>query len=142
MAATTGTSGFGTLFKVGDGATSEVFTAVAEVKSIGGPNLTMEMLEATHMESPSGFREWLPSFKDAGEVTLELNFLPSSTSHKGLTTDMAARTKRNCKITWPNTAATIWSFSAYVTAFQPSAGVGDMLSANVTFRITGAVTIS
>ena len=142
MSATTGTSGFGTLLKIGNGATSEVFTTIAEVKTISGPNITTEMLEATHMESPSGFREWLPSFKDAGEVSFEVNFLPSSTSHKGLTTDQAARTKRNFKLVFPNTAATTWSFSAYITGFQPSAGVGDMLAAAITLRVTGAVTIS
>ena len=142
MSATIGTSGFGTLLKAGNGATSEVFTSIAEVKTISGPKITLEMLEATHMESPSGFREWLPSFKDGGEVTFGVNFLPASTSHKAITTDMAARTKRNFKVVWPNTAPTTWSFSGYYTQFEPTAGVGDMLSAQVTIRVTGAVTIS
>lgn len=142
MAATTGTTGFGTLFKIGNGATSEVFTSIAEVKSIAGPNMSLQLVEATHMESPSGFQEWLPSFKDAGDVSLVLNFLPASTGHKGLTTDFAARTKRNFKIVFPNTAGTTWSFSGYISAFAPNASIGDMLSAAVTIRITGAVTIS
>lgn len=142
MAATVGTSGFGTLFKAGNGATTESFSTIAEVKSISGPKISLEMLEATHMESPSGFREWLPSFKDGGEVSLQLNFLPSNSGHKAITTDMAARTKRNFKIVWPNAAPTTWSFSGYYTAFEPSAGVSDMLAAAVTVRLTGSVTIS
>lgn len=142
MAATTGTSGFGTLLKAGNGATSETFTTIAEVRNIGGPNITLELLEATHMESPTGFREWLPSFKDGGEVPFEVNFLPANSGHKAITTDIANRTRRNFKIVWPNTAATTWSFSGYYTQFQPSAGVGDMLSASITIKITGSVTIS
>lgn len=142
MAATAGTSGFGTLLKRGDGATSEVFTTVAEVKSISGPSLSMETIDATHMESPSGFREWLPSFKDGGEVSIDLNFLPSTAAQTGLTTDFKNRTKRNWKIFWPNTAATKWSFSGYVTGFTPSAAVGDILAASATIRVTGDVTIS
>lgn len=65
MAATVGTSGFGTLLKVGDGASpTEAFTAIAEVKSISGPSMSMETIDATHMESPSGYREILPSFRN------------------------------------------------------------------------------
>lgn len=142
MAATVGTTGFGTLLKVGNGATVEVFTTVAEVKSISGPNLSLEFAEATHMESPNGFREYLPTFKDSGDVTLECNFLPANTQHKQLTTDMVARTLRNFKLNWPNTGGTVWSFAAYISGFSPSASVGDMLAASVTLRPTGAVTIS
>jgi len=142
MGITQGTSGFGTLIKIGNAASTEVFTAIAEVKSISGPNLAREMLEATHMESPSGYREYLPSFKDAGEVSLEVNFLPGDTGQKALVTDYNNGTRRNFKIVWPNTAGTTWSFSAYITGFQPSAAVGDMLSASVTLKVTGNVTLS
>lgn len=142
MSATQGSSGFGTLLKRGDGATSEVFTTVAEVKSISGPSLSMETIDATHMESPSGFREWLPSFKDGGEVTFDLNFLPAVAAQTGLTTDFKNRTKRNWKIVWPNTGATKWSFAGYITGFTPSAAVGDILAASCTIKVTGDVVIS
>lgn len=142
MAATVGSSGFGTLLKRGDGATVESFATVAEVKSISGPSLSMETIDATHMESPSGFREWLPSFKDGGEVTFDLNFLPATAAQTGLTTDFRNRTKRNWKIFWPNTGTTKWSFSGYVTGFTPSAAVGDILAASATIKVTGDVTIS
>lgn len=142
MSATAGTSGFGTLLKRGSGATVETFTTVAEVKNISGPALSMETIDATHMESPSGYREWLPSFKDGGEVTFDLNFLPATAAQTGLTTDFAARTKRNWQVVWPDTATTTWSFSGFVTGFTPSAAVGDILAASATIRVTGAVTIS
>ena len=142
MAATTGTSGFGTLLKAGNGGSpTETFTTIAEIKSISGPQLSIEMIDATHMESPSSYREMKPSFKDGGEVTFDVNFLPANATHTALTTDFEAKTLRNFKITWPNTGATVWSFSAYVTGFQPSAAIDDMLSASVTLKISGAVTI-
>ena len=142
MSATIGTSGFGTLLKRGDGATVEVFSTIAEIRSISGPNMSLETIDATHMESPGGFREVLPSFKTAGEVTLECNFLPGDTNHQALITDFKNRTKKNFKIVWPNTDTTTWSFTGYVTGFSPSAAVGDMLSASVTVTVTGDVTIS
>ena len=142
MAATVGDSGFGTLLKAGDGASSESFTAIAEVKSITGPSLSMETIDATHMESPSNYREILPSFLNAGEVTLEVNFLPATTAQTVVTTDFAARTKRNFQLVFPDTGTTTWSFSGYYTGFTPSAAVDDMLSASITITVDGAVAIS
>jgi len=39
---TEGVIGLGTLLKIGDGASPEVFAAIAEVKDITGPGLTRE----------------------------------------------------------------------------------------------------
>ncbi len=142
MAATVGTSGFGTLLKAGDGASSETFAAIAEVKSITGPSLSLETLDATHMESPSNYREVLPSFKSAGEVTFEVNFLPATSGQTVVTTDFEARTKRNFQLVFPDTGTTTWSFAGYYTGFTPSAAVDDMLSASITITVDGAVTIS
>ncbi len=138
MGATAGTSGFGTLFKRGNGASSELFSSVAEVKSISGPNLSMETIDATHMESPTGFREMLPSFKSGGEVTVELNFLPGASNHQNLLTDFSNRTLRNFQIVWPTTPAVTWGFSGYITAFAPNVAVDDILSASMTVTISGA----
>lgn len=142
MAATQGTSGFGTLLKRGNGATSETFTTIAEVRSISGPGMNLELVDATHMESPDFFREYLPSFKDGTEVSFEVNFLPADTNQQGLTTDFANRTKRNFQLVFPNTDTTTWEFSGYVTNFSPNAVIDDVLTASVTVKVTGPVTIS
>jgi len=140
MAATQGTSGFGTLLKRGDGASpTEAFAAVAEVKNISGPNLSTETIDATHMESPNAFREMLPSFKSSGEVTFTVNFLPGATNHTDVLGDYDDRTLRNWTLVFPDTGATTWGFSGYVTGFQPSATIDDVLSADVTITISGAV---
>jgi hypothetical protein len=142
MAATVATSGFGTLFKAGNGASTEVFTTIAEVKSISGPSISVETLDATHMQSLNNYREMLPSFISGGEITLELNFLPATSAQKCITTDLAARTKRHFQIVWTNTAGTKWSFSGYYTGFTPNAAIDGVLSASVTITVTAGITIS
>ena len=139
MAATDGTSGFGTLLKKGDGASTEVFTAIAEVVNISGPSESLELIDATHMESPSSYREYIPSLLDSGEVTFDVNFLPGNTNQKGVRTDMTSRTKRNFTLTWTDSAPTTYTFSGYVTAFEPSAQIDDKLSASITIKVTGPV---
>lgn len=142
MGVSQATSGFGVLFKAGNGSSSETFTTIAEVKSISGPALSLEIIDVTHMESPSLYREKLPSFKDAGEVTLEVNFLPGHATQQAVITDFEARTKRNFQIIWTDSGATAWEFSGYYTGFAPSAGIDDAMTATITITVTGGITIS
>jgi len=140
---TQATSGFGTLLKRGSGGAPETFATISEVKNITALNLTIETLDATSHSSAGGYREWLPSFKDAGQVTAEMNFVPSDPNQNpttGLISDFDNRTLRNFEIEFPDIAGTTVSFAAYVTGFQINAPIDGILSANLTLRITGAPT--
>lgn len=127
----------GTLLKVGNAASPEVFTTLAEVVNISGPGLKAEALDVTHMSSTDGFREFVGGLIDGGEISLEVNFLPSNATHTGLSTDMYNRTLRNFKLTWPLSPAVNWSFSAIVTGYEPGAPVDGKLSANITLKLSG-----
>lgn len=141
MAGSAAVSGFGTLLKRGDGGGTEVFTTIAEVRSIGALALTVELIDVTNHSSTGGYKELLPSFKDAGQVTADLNFLPSDATQSptsGLINDFDNRTKRNFRIVFPNIAATTVTFAAYITNFSVNAPIDDRLSAALTLKITGA----
>lgn len=142
MAATAGTSGFGTLLQVGDGTSSESFTTIAEVTNISGPSESLETIDATHMESPSSYREYIPSLLDSGDISFDVNFLPGNATQTGLRTDMQARTLRNFQMVFTDSAASQYSFSAYVTGFEISAQIDDKLSASITLKVTGPVVLS
>jgi predicted secreted protein len=146
MGATQGTIGKGTLLKIGNGVSPETFTAIAEVKDITGPALSVEFADFTHQESPSGYREFKSTFKDSGNMTFAVNFLPDNTtqgfSSAGLLKDYEAGTLRNFQLLFPDTGATLASFAAYVANLQPSAPLNGPLAMNVTLRITGPVTWS
>lgn len=130
-------AGFGALLKRGDGGAPEVFTPIAEVTGISGPALSQETAEVTHHESPGGFGEMIGTILRAGEVTLELNFIPINVTQKNLRTDLVNKTLRNFKIVFPDPAATTWSFSALVTSFEVTEPVDDKLGASVTLSISG-----
>jgi hypothetical protein len=70
--------GHGSQFMIGDGGAPEVFTAVAEVKTITGPALVRDTPDATHMASPEKWREYIAGLRDAGEVSMTVNCIPGS----------------------------------------------------------------
>ena len=71
-------SAFGTLLKVGDGGGTEVFTTIAEVKEISGPSISVDTVELTTHSSSGAWKEYLPTLIDAGEVTFDVNFIPTN----------------------------------------------------------------
>jgi hypothetical protein len=136
--------GYGTLLKRGNGAATEVFTAIAEVLDIDGPDMSLDTADVTHQES-GGWDEHVGLLLRGGEVTFDLNFLPGSASHNavaGLLQDFKNRTLRNLQLVFPSTPAKTWKFSALVMKFKPSAPVNDRLMASVTLKISGVVTLA
>jgi hypothetical protein len=138
-------SSFGTLLKIGDGGEPETFTTIAEVLDIGGPELELGTEESTSHDSPGGWREHVGTLLSAGEVTFDVNFIPTHATHNpstGLIADMVNRVKRNFKLVFPDAAATTWSFAALVTKLGPAEPVEGKLEASVTLQVTGQPTLA
>jgi hypothetical protein len=143
MAESAAISSFGTLLKLGDGETTEVFTAVAEVKDIKGPGMKLDVHEVTHHGSPNATREFIPTLKDLTEVTFEVSFLPQNATHDaatGLQKLYNDRLKRNFQIVFPDLASTTFQFAAYVTGLELGFPVEGVASGDVTLRPSGAIT--
>ena len=139
--------GHGNLFQIRDGSPL-VWTTVAEVTNITPPAIARDAIDATHTESPDGWREFVPGLKDGGQVSIDLNFVPDSNS-----TDLLLGTFDNsallaCRILFNDgdqdsspITASVWSFSAICTGFAPEAPVDGKQAANATFKISGKPTL-
>lgn len=140
---TGGVAAYGTLLLRGDADTPEVFTEIAEVTNISGPNWALDALDMTS-HSSSGDREFVGGLIDGGEITLECNFIPTDTTQGfdgGVLEDLTTRTQHNYQLQFSDSIAdpTIYEFVAFPTAFEPSGVVDGKLSASVTFKVTGAI---
>lgn len=139
--ATVAVSSHGTLLKAGDGGGSEVFTTVGEVMDISGPSIAVATEEVTSHDS-AGWREFVPTLKEIGEITFTINFNAGATQGfaAGLYLDMINKTKRNFQLVIPTTSAKTGSFAAYVTAFPLDLPVEGVIRADITLQGTGAIT--
>lgn len=115
---------------------TELFTTVAEVKSINGPSMQTGVAEKTHMESLNNTKEFLPTLIDPGELTFNANFLPANASQLSVKTAMVNRTLKNFKIVWTDAAATTWAFAGYITGLAPSAEMEGPLAVALTVKLT------
>lgn len=128
--------------EMGDGADPEVFTKVANVKSIGGPGMSREVIDTTSHGDEA--RRKMADLIDAGEVPLEIQWDPSETTHDettGLYGAFMDGENRNFKIKF-GTAATL-SFAGFVSAFEFGAEAeGGVLTATTTITIDGLPTLA
>ena len=47
---------------------------MAEVNSISGPGMSRETIDVTSLDSNAGYREFISGIRDAGTVSLSMNF--------------------------------------------------------------------
>ena len=142
MSATEGISAFGTLLEESTSYLGS-WGVIAEVQDLAGPNLSLATDDATHHESPDAWEEFIATVKSGGEVTFPINYVPTGSTHDastGLIKWLNDRSLRNFRMTFPDNTA--WPFSAFVTAFNPMAPVKGKLAANVTLKISGAVSVA
>lgn len=77
MAASAATSGFGATFSYLSTDPS-TYTDLAEVLSVTPPSISVETVDATHMASDDGFREFIAALKDGGECAVTMNYVEAS----------------------------------------------------------------
>ena len=128
---------------MGDGATPEIFATIAEVKDIKGPKLKADVEDATSHDSTDGWKEFIPTLIEGGEVTFDIQFVPTGATHSyvaGLLKLYVDRTLRNFQLVFPD--ATTWVMPAFVTGFEPENTLKGISKADVTLQISGKPTLA
>jgi len=122
--------GYNTIFSIYNGS---AYVAVSEVTSITWPGYARDAIDATTMSSEDRHREFIAGLIDAGEVTIEMNYVPSHADV--VLAALLSSTTGAYKIT-ANSGVNV-TFNAIVTAYAPQAPVDDKMTASATFKITG-----
>lgn len=143
MAETQAQIGYGTLLKMGNGASPQTFTTIAEVVSIDGFGFSASELEVTHMESPGGYLERISGMKDGDTMTVLCNMLRD----QSLSTKARWEAGQNIdfEINFPNVTTTLpdFDFTAaplgwHVRGIQPNAALQIELTMRISAAITGS----
>lgn len=131
------TSGVGTTFSKRNAGSSVTYTKIAEVKSIEGPSATRSFLETTSLDAVDGWRTYIPGFKDLGTLTMTVNY--TKAGYSALLADFNSEAINNYKIALPDNTTIV--FDAFLTDL-PLTIPEDLITMNLTFRITGKPTIT
>lgn len=117
--------------------------SAGSITSIGGVEISVDTEDVTSVTDVDGYRRWMPTLRDAGEVAIE-----------GLcdTTDEGQTELQNAKdlddelpvvITLPEAMKLAWSFNAVVTKYKlGEATPGGLIKFSTSLKISGKPTLA
>ena len=95
------------------------FTTIAELQNIQRSGSKSDLVDVTNHQSTGGYREFLATLRDAGDVTFSGNYIPNDLTQQALQTLFDGATLVACKIVLPpagtfTVSLGSWAFNAYV----------------------------
>lgn len=123
-----------------DGGTT--WTAIPECKGIAVPAVETEYLDATSLDSPNRFREYVKGLKDAGVISVPCGYTAAAytqqTTAAALATPVSYRT--TMAVQPSQTTGDMFEFDGYPTPRLEAGGVGEIVGMTIDIRTTGDVT--
>lgn len=110
---------------------------LGQVRNISGPNVDFDDVDTTTLDSSSNFRTYIPGLGNPGEVTMSLAYSSTVTSHKRLAYYMGQRQSKTFTFYPNSTAGDADAFSAYVKGMSREVPLDDLITADVTLKVSG-----
>ena len=111
---------------------------IANLTSIGEIGVESEEIDATDLDSPNNYKEFIAGSKDAGEVSLAGNIKDETNVEKMLAL-AESQSMEQWKVTYPSKAT--WTFTGFVKSFKDGEKTPDGLATfTASIRISGKPT--
>ena len=153
MAIQAGIPATGTLLQVGNGASPEVFSTIANIGDINGPTTQTALVDVTsHTSTSIPFRQKIPTLIDPGMVSLPVFIIPASGGPSGgqighnyaagigrllVNRGLSPGVPYNFKIIYPDGLSTFDEFQGYITKYSRKMPVAGAISGDLQIDITG-----
>lgn len=139
MPVTSATTGMKATFSIGDGVNggSVTYSKVGEVTNITAPGITRETQDATHLESPDDFREFIAGLMDTDPATITFNYVASAAD--ALYAAMIAG-NGDFRITYPNGVKL--DFMGIPQSWKPGDPSTQIMTGEFTVKPSGKPTLT
>lgn len=119
---------------------SSVYTTIACVKRLSGPDVEVQEGEVNALDSGVGMEYAPTGHVNGGTVRGTLYMDPVAATFQALTDLITAPAVALWKILWSDGATTAWPFSGIFKGAVPSAEFNGFLMADFSIRLSGMVT--
>lgn len=130
----------GMTFKVGNGAATEIFTALEELTDLSGFGEMLELIEVTHFGS-GGSKEYIAGLADGKEITATCNHILDAVQQLYLRTNKGS--KVNIQIVYDDGVNTeTYDFAVVILGWETQPSQSDKNAIVFTFKISGGITLT
>lgn len=105
-----------------------------EILSVSPPKISVDTDEATHMKSPEGFREFIKSLKDGGEVSVSIAYIAGDADVTSAIEQINSPDASNYRV---NFGVSACAFSGLAIGFEPDVPMENKMVATLTYKVTG-----
>lgn len=114
---------------------------IPEVTDIAGGGGTTERIDFTHLRSPGNVREFKPSFRDPGQLTFTIQYIPGNAIHQRILDLFASGEEVALREVFPDASG--WDYIGYIAGcVKGGQTVGGKLTIAVTYQMTGVTDFS
>jgi len=115
------------------------WASIAEINSIDWSGMSRATFETTSLDTVGGYRTFKGSFRDPGQIVLNMNF--TRDTYEQMLTDFDDDDELSYEIVLPDDDNTSIEFEGLVTEL-PFTIPGEKVTANTTIKLSGQVTIN
>lgn len=127
-------AGVGTVFQRWNG---HDWQAIAEVRAVTGPSANRDVIDVTSLDTEEGSKEFIPGFKQGGEVSLALTF--TRDTFELMKEDFEGQQEEDYAIVFDDVDNTYIEFLGLVSKLPLEVGADDAVKVNITIVITGPI---
>lgn len=130
--------GSGATLQLGNDASPQVYTTIAEVLRCGPIGSTNPEVDVTNLDSTA--KEYIAGLADGNTVDFDVNFLPGSAQQTTLRTSQAAGATVNLRMVWQTSPNTQAQFDLVLLGFEIGETTSEsQVMASISGRISGAI---
>ncbi len=133
MSETNAELGYGILFKMLTSTGPDVYTTLGQMRDITPSGFSVDMVDATHNESPDATEEVIAGIIRTGETAFQIHYDPTSATQALI--EAALRTKKTFREVWPD--GRYVQYDGYFTNGEPDAPTEDKAVMAVTVKRSG-----
>lgn len=119
------------------------FARIPECKGVAIPNVQQDYVEVTSLDSPDGFKEYIPGMKDPGEITLSAGYTAAGYEQQLGDQNDAEAIFYKVELARQKGQATkgdTFEFRGFPVPELEAGDMGQPIGINIKIRITGNIT--
>lgn len=122
------------------------WSKMASIMDISGPELSTNDIDVTTNDSSDATKEYIAGLIEPGEVSFDINYDPSVSSHdRGETNSfpslLLSRAVKNWRIQIAGSTSNVIYLNGYVKQFGIDLPMEEQVKASVTIKVTGSITL-
>ena len=115
---------------------------VSDMTNISGPGFSADMMDSTTHDASDNFRTFVKGLIDAGELSVDA-FYDYDKNGYTVSVLLATTTIKSVTFTMPTSPSrTVFTCNGFVSAYEPTDPVDDLIGMSITIKISGKPTIS